>query len=76
MDKLEALEILDELDALRRNHYFDKPQNNDWVLRVAAAIVAKKAGFQSRIEWVEELKNNSDSKYCVDYLNYDYAGTW
>lgn len=61
MDKKEALQTLEEIDVLRRKYeHTEEIKNGDWLLRVACAIIAEKAGFYSRIEWVEEIRKDKN----------------
>lgn len=64
-ETVNALQVLDEIDALRREHEHDKRQDNDFMLRVACAIIAKAAGYESRVDWCEALKNDSTTKYSA-----------
>ena len=76
MDKKEALQILDEIDTLRRKHEHTAEQKNgDWLLRVACAIIAKKAGFADRMEWCEELKKDKTTEYAKYYYFYPNVNT-
>lgn len=61
-ESVNALKVLDEIEQLRRKHENDKQQNNDWVLRVACAIIAKEAGYQSRMQWCEALAKERNHK--------------
>ena len=61
MDKKEALQILDEIDTLRRKYeHTPTEKNGDWLLRIACAIVAQKAGFNSRVKWIEEIRKDKN----------------
>lgn len=66
-ETVNALYLLDEIDELRRKHEHDQQQNNDWVLRVACAIIAQAAGYQSRVDWQDALKADSTTKYSKYY---------
>lgn len=66
--KIDVLEILDQMDEFRRKHYFDKQPRPDFYMRVMEAMLAKAAGYNSRSEWTEALKN-SKSRYNRDYTD-------
>ena len=51
MAKLNNIELLAALEALR----IKKP-NDDYILRVASAIVAQNFGYKSRADWTEEVR--------------------
>lgn len=70
MDKKECLEILDELDTLRRRSEHHPKDSADFVLRVVAAIIAKRGGFKNRAEWCEELRKNPATEYAKYYYFY------
>lgn len=63
---IDVLDVLDQMDEFRRNHYFDKQPTPDFYMRAMEAILAKAAGYDSRSEWTEALKN-SKSRYSRDY---------
>lgn len=68
MTKNEALQILDDMDEARRMHEYDVAAS-DWSFRVAEAIIAKAAGFNSRNEWTEALSANQSTKYSQAYIS-------
>lgn len=67
MDKKECLELLDELDTIRRRTEYRPEDSADYVLRVACAIIAGKAGFTSRTDWTEELRKDTKTEYAKYY---------
>ena len=54
--EINVLNVLDQMDEIRRNHYFDKPQNADLLARMLEAVLAKAAGYKSRTDWTTALK--------------------
>lgn len=56
LSREQALDILDELDEFRRNHQNERKAPSDYCMRVMEAIVAKRAGYKSRADWTDELK--------------------
>lgn len=48
--EINVLAVLDEMDAFRRKHYFDKAQTPDFYMRAMEAILARAAGYKSRME--------------------------
>lgn len=67
MDKKECLQILDELDTLRRKTEYRPKDSADFVLRVAAAIVAEHGGFTGRAEWCAELRKDPSTEFAKYY---------
>lgn len=61
--KLTDIELLAAPENLRIIHANDKPQNNDWILRVASAIVAHNCGYNDRATWTAQLRENGLVKY-------------
>lgn len=61
----EVLQVLDEIDAVRRSHINDQVQNNDWALRVACAKLAAAAGYADRSAWTAALSLQKDSQYAA-----------
>ena len=68
LDKITAIDILDELDEFRRNHQNEKTSPSDFCMRAFEAIIAKRAGFMSRCEWTDELKK-TNTRYSRDICN-------
>ncbi len=66
--EIDILEILDRMDEIRRNHYFDKHPAPDNLCRILEAVVAEAGGYKSRTEWTDELKKRS-SAYARDYAD-------
>lgn len=66
LDRELALQMLDEMDAIRRKHYGSLPPPCDYYLRAMEAVVAKAAGYDSRIDWTDALKANEQSRYYRD----------
>lgn len=75
MDKEECLEILDELDTIRRRTEYRPADSADYVLRVACAIIAEKAGFKSRTDWTEELRKDTKTEYAKYYYFFPNVDT-
>jgi len=50
-------EILLEIERFRQDHEHESMRNPDWYIRVCQAIVAKAAGYETRLEWlsIEQL---------------------
>lgn len=63
------LYILDQLEEVRQKAA-ERPAEYppDYIARLCAAIVAKEFGYNSRIEWTEELKKDSESNYHKRYF--------
>lgn len=72
---IDVLDVLDQMDEFRRNHYFDKQPTPDFYMRAMEAMLAKAAGYNSRSEWTEALKN-TNSRYKRDYTNMVKWGTF
>ena len=66
LDRALALQILDEMDAIRRKHYGALPPPCDYYLRAMEAVVARAAGYDSRSDWTDALKEDKQSRYYHD----------
>lgn len=64
--EINALDILDKLDEFRRNHQNEKQHPSDWCMRAMEAIVAEAAGYTSRNDWTDTLKESPESRYSRD----------
>lgn len=67
-----ALDILDELEAYRRRCSMEGMNNADHALRVAAAMIARRAGFDDRMTWCKKLRENPESEYAMDREDPDF----
>lgn len=56
--KLTDIELLAALENLRIQH-----SDDDYILRVASAIVAKCFGYNDRVEWTEKVAESGLVKY-------------
>lgn len=58
--------LLDEIEEVRQK-VAEKPECYpvDYTIRLVSAIVAKYAGYSNRMDWIEDLKKNPESKYAV-----------
>ena len=58
--------LLDEIEEVRQKAA-ESPEHYpvDYTVRLISAIVAKYAGYSNRMDWTEDLKKNSDSKYAA-----------
>lgn len=72
---IDILDILDQMDEFRRKHYFDKQPTPDYYMRVMEAILARAAGYTSRVDWIDDLKKR-ESLYKRDLNDPDYWGTF
>lgn len=63
MKEINVLEILDKMDQFRRNNQHEP---NDYCMRVMEAIVAEAAGYESRVDWTDDLRANESSQYSKD----------
>lgn len=73
--EINVLAVLDEMDAFRRKHYFDKTPTPDFYMRAIEAMLARAAGYKSRTEWTDKLKE-FDSQYNRDLNNSEKWGTF
>ncbi len=64
---ISELEILAALDNLRIMN-----PNDDYILRVATAVVARAFGYENRAEWTEKLDESGLVEYGI-YDNIDKA---
>lgn len=67
---IDILSVLDKMDAFRRKHENDKPATPDYCMRCLEAILAGAAGYKSRTDWTDALKENPESEYSKGLLNY------
>lgn len=76
LTRADVLNILDEIDALRRK-YENVAGHADYDFRVAAAVVADNIGIcrGNRADWQDELKAASGSKYSQWYAK-KYEGRY
>jgi len=54
-NEINALEVLAEMEAFRKRHENDKSPS-DWCMRCLEAILAKAAGYENRMVWIEDLQ--------------------
>lgn len=71
LDRQMALQVLDEMDALRRKQWRQLPPPCDFYLRAMEAIVARAAGYESRTDWTDCLKGDAESQYCRDLKTHE-----
>jgi len=71
--EIDILEILDRMDEIRRNHYYDKNPNPDLLCRMLEAVVAKAGGYEGRADWTKALKERP-SAYKRDYNDIEKRG--
>lgn len=57
LSREQALDLLDEMDEFRRNHQDSRKDPSDYCMRVLEAIVARRAGYNDRHCWQEDLKS-------------------
>lgn len=72
--EIDVLHVLDQMDAIRRKHYYDCPPPADCYFRILEAVLANAAGFDSRQEWTEKLKADPATQYHFDYHNSKHKG--
>ena len=61
-----ALQMLDQMDTIRRKHAGSLPHPCDYYMRVMEAVIARAAGYKSRNEWTDALKADVRSRYFRD----------
>lgn len=72
-DRALALDILDEIDAYRRTLAVTKERdNNDYVLRVVAAMIARRAGYPDCMAWRKALSDDPETTYAQDKQDDDF----
>jgi hypothetical protein len=68
-----ANEVLLEMERFRQEHEWESLRNPDWYIRVCQAIVAKAAGYETRLEWClpieRQAKDERDKKALEEYEN-------
>lgn len=59
-----ALEILDELEEVRQKATENPAEySTDCAVRLCSAIVADYFGYESRSDWTDKLRTDTDSHY-------------
>lgn len=59
-----VLQILDRYEEIRQKaKKMPEQYPVDYTIRLLEAILSKEAGYQSRTEWIENLKNEPESWY-------------
>lgn len=53
---VDALDVLDQIDKYRRNCRFNPEITLDFALRYACNIIAKAAGYASRVDWLDAIE--------------------
>ena len=54
-NEINALEVLAEMEEFRKRNQDEKKSPSDFCMRCLEAILAKAAGYESRMDWVEDL---------------------
>ena len=53
--EINALEVLAEMEEFRQRNQDERKSPSDFCMRCLEAILAKAAGYESRMDWVEDL---------------------
>jgi hypothetical protein len=61
-NKINALEVLAEMEEFRKNNQNEKKSPSDFCMRCLEAILAKAAGYGSRMEWVAAVQRLQKTK--------------
>lgn len=64
--EINILKLLDKLDEFRRNHQNQAKDPSDYCMRVMEAIIAREAGYKSRSDWTDALRNTPETRYSRD----------
>lgn len=67
---IDALELLDRMDAYRRRK--NGPPPADFFMRMLEAEVANMAGFPDRNSWTNALKADPTTRYAADKASGDW----
>lgn len=54
-NEINALEVLAEMEEFRKRNQDERKSPSDFCMRCMQAILAKAAGYESRIDWSEEI---------------------
>ena len=65
-NEIDILDLLDQLDQFRRKHQNERQHPSDYCMRCMEAIVARAAGYESRVDWTDALKADNTSRYSRD----------
>lgn len=66
LEKEAALALLDRVEHFRRHHQDDAKHPADFCMRAISAIIAEAAGYGSRLDWCNTLKNRGNTFYTAD----------
>jgi hypothetical protein len=55
LKEINVMEVLAEMEDFRKRHENDKSPS-DWCMRCMEAILARAAGYDSRMDWIEDLQ--------------------
>lgn len=60
------LKLLDDIEEIRQR-VAENPKNypTDYAVRLISAIVSEYVGYNSRVDWTDELKKHPESKYAT-----------
>ena len=54
-NEINALEVLAEMEAFRKKNQDERKSPSDFCMRCLESILAKAAGYESRMDWIEDL---------------------
>lgn len=54
-NEINALEVLAEMEEFRKKNQDERKSHSDFCMRCLEAILAKAAGYESRMDWIEDL---------------------
>lgn len=54
--EINVLEVLAEMEEFRKRNQNERQSPSDWCMRCLEAILARAAGYESRVDWTEELQ--------------------
>lgn len=55
-NEITALEVLAEMETFRKRNQDERKSPSDFCMRCLEAILAKAAGYESRMDWIEDLQ--------------------
>ncbi len=60
--EINVLEVLAEMENFRKRNQDEIQSPSDFCMRCMEAILAKAAGYESRMTWIEELQRLQNAK--------------
>ena len=60
--EINVLEVLAEMEDFRKRNQNERKSPSDFCMRCLEAILARAAGYEDRMEWIEDLQALQDEE--------------